>query len=151
MMLRDGRADDQLSGVARAVLLSGAVLITVVVFSVGSAVGTTATNAAVASCDADARAVVAAVEAYQGQNGSYPSVPSPWSAINYVTNLSPLTNRTNNGGPYLSVAPATTQYVIEYDSEGRVWVGPPGTYDRSYNFTEDYVGSNTNACNVAKT
>ena len=29
--------------------------------------------------------------------------------------------------------PATTQYVIEYDAAGHVWVAPPGAYEAGYN------------------
>ena len=33
----------------------------------------------------------------------------------------------------MRVAPATTHYVVEYDSAGDVWVEPPGQYDAGYN------------------
>jgi hypothetical protein len=90
-------------------------------------------SAAVAGCEADARTLEAALDAYMAQKGSYPSPTSPWSAATYVANFQPLTTASGGEGPYLSTPPATTRYVIEYDSSGHVWVAPPGAYGASYN------------------
>ena len=85
------------------------------------------TQAAVASCEADAKSLEVALEAYMAQSGSFPAPPSPWSAAAYSSNFAPLTG-SGHGGPYLHSPPATTHYVIEYDASGHVWVAPPGSY-----------------------
>ena len=71
------------------------------------------------SCTNDAHSVASALQAYDARNGAYPTPPEPWSAATYATNFSALTT-TANGGPFLAVVPSTTQYVIEYDSNGHV-------------------------------
>ena len=90
----------------------------------------------VASCEADAKSLEVAVETYMAQNGSFPSPPSPWSAATYSGNFAPLTGSAH-GGPYLHSPPATTNYVIEYDASGHVWIAPPGSYG-AYNPGQDF-------------
>jgi hypothetical protein len=85
-----------------------------------------ASSAEVASCEADARNVEVALQAYNAQTGAYPSPSAPWSATTYAQNYSPL-------GRYLNQPPSPRFYVIEYDSSGRVWVAPPGSYGDGFN------------------
>lgn len=108
----------------------------------GSAIPPAQTPAAalVAACQADAQAVVAAVTAYQARNGSAPTPASPWSAATYVADYGPLT-AASGGRPYLPRAPATSQYVIEYDGAGHVWVAPPGAYEPSFNIGQSFAGN----------
>jgi general secretion pathway protein G len=68
-----------------------AILAAIVVF----AVGTTTTNAKVSACNADAKSVETAVEAYKAQNGSYPA------------NMAALTTPGPNG-PWLRQVPSAT-------------------------------------------
>lgn len=99
-----------------------------VVFPQGSA-------AEIADCESDARALETALAAYQAETGAYPS-PSPWSAATYATNFLPLTSA-GHGGPFLPKPPATTFYVIEFDSAGHIYVAPPGAYG-TYNPGQDF-------------
>jgi hypothetical protein len=85
-----------------------------------------------AACEADAKTVAVAIEAYNAVNGTYPTPSSPWSAASYSANYAPLTSAAK-GGPFMHDALATTHYVVEYDSAGHVWVEPPGQYDATYN------------------
>jgi hypothetical protein len=94
--------------------------------------------AEVAACGADAKSLETALQAYMAEQGSYPSPPSEWSAASYVANFAPLTTTQGGVGPFLPRAPATTRYVIEYDSAGHVWVAPPGSYGSSYNPGQSY-------------
>jgi hypothetical protein len=89
-------------------------------------------EAVVAACQSDARSLEVALEAYMAQNGSFPTPPSPWNAATYAGNFAPLTS-SSHGGPYMHEPLAPTNYVIEYDSSGNVWVAPPGSYGASYN------------------
>jgi hypothetical protein len=84
-----------------------------------------------AACEADARSVAVAVQAYSTIRGSNPA-PGPWSAASYAANYAPLTTK-GQGGSLLPSAPATTHYVVEFDSAGNVWVEPPGQFDATYN------------------
>jgi hypothetical protein len=93
------------------------------------------TESAVAACEADAKNLEVALEAYMAQNGSFPTPPSLWSAATYSSNFAPLTGL-DHGGPWLHSAPATTNYVIEYDASGHVWIAPPGSYG-TYNPGQD--------------
>ena len=90
---------------------------TPVTFQQGSA-------AEVADCGADAKSLEVALQTYMATQGAYPSPPSAWSAATYVANFGPLTSPQGSIGPSLQHAPATTFYVIEYDSSGHVWVAP---------------------------
>lgn len=95
---------------------AGLVLTIVLAFAVTSAVVVTNQSAAVAACRADAMSVQTAVDAYQTQNGSYPPLLAPWGASTYVANYATLTSSNSDGGPWLKVAPATSSYVVEFDS-----------------------------------
>jgi general secretion pathway protein G len=92
------------------VIIILAILAAIVVF----AVGTTGKNAAAASCEADAKQVETAVEAYRaGPTGWYPpATPAGWASI--VPN-------------YLRAEPGTTHYEINFDGSGDVSADPPGT------------------------
>lgn len=102
--------------------------------------------AAVAACEADARVVDVALQAYMARKGSYPTPPSPWSASTYTANYEPLTSAAD-GGPYMSTPPRTVSYVIEYDSAGHIWVAPPGSYG-VYNRGQDF-DANPDICDAA--
>ncbi len=102
--------------------------------------------AAVASCEADAKVVDVALQAYMARKGSYPTPPSPWSAATYTANYEPLTSA-SDGGPYMSTPPRTISYVIEYDSAGHIWVAPPGSYG-VYNRGQDF-DANPDICDAA--
>ena len=80
--------------------------------------------------------------------GAYPSPPSAWSAATYVANFGPLTSPQGSIGPSLQHAPATTFYVIEYDSSGHVWVAPPGSFETSYNPAQSF-DANPDVCLAA--
>ena len=103
--------------------------------------------AQVAACQSDASDVETALQAYDALHGAYPSPPSPWSAATYVGNFGPLTASTG-GGPFLKIPPATTSYVIEYDSAGNVWVAPAGSYGAVYNPGQSFT-ANPDVCDVA--
>ena len=76
------------------------------------------------------------------QKGAFPSPPSPWGAAAYAANFAPLIPE------YLPSPPATTSYVIEYDSAGHVWVAPPGSYGATYNPGQSF-DANPDVCQVA--
>ena len=76
------------------------------------------------------------------QKGTFPTPPSPWSAVSYAANFSPLIPT------YLPSPPKTTSYVIEYDSAGHVWVAPPGSYGATYNPGQGF-DNNPNVCLAA--
>jgi type II secretion system protein G len=112
------------------VIIILAILAAIVVFAVGS----TNTNAIASSCNADAKSVETALEAYKAQIGSYPA------NLNVLT--SGPTNTTVNGvaesvGPWLKELPATNNYTISADASGNVSVAAPGaggvTYQNSPN------------------
>ena len=139
-------------GIALAGLLIGilGVLGIVLFFSLVFAVRSTVENAVntqVASCRADAQSVETALQAYRAENHVYPALLAPWSEANYRTNYSILTSA-GQGGPWLRSAPSTSNYVIEYDSSGRVWVEGIGTYDPVYNPLQDFA-LHPDACHVA--
>jgi type II secretory pathway pseudopilin PulG len=125
----------------------GLVLVVTLVVTVNSAVEN-ALHSQAASCRADATSVEIALRAYRAQNESYPTLLAPWSAATYTTNYAVLTTAGRNGGPWLKSAPPTSNYVIEYDSDGRVWVEGIGTYDAVYNPVQDF-DLQRNACNIA--
>ncbi len=104
--------------------------------------------AQVAACQTDAQSLETALSAYMAENGAYPSPPSPWSAATYVANFAPLTSAAAVGGPYMAKAPATTAYVIEYDSAGHLWVAPPGSYGATYNPGQSFE-ANADICLAA--
>ncbi len=98
---------------------------TSVTFQQGSA-------AEVANCEADAKSLEVALEAYMAQKGAFPAPPSPWSAPTYAANFTPLMSA------YLHSPPSTKFYVIEYDSSGHLWIAPPGSYGATYNPGQDF-------------
>jgi len=101
------------------VIIILAILAAIVVFAVGS----TNTNAIASACNADAKSVETALEAYKAQMTSYPAS---------LTALTQSTSTTVNGvsetvGPWLKDVPSTTNYTISFDStSGVVSVAPPG-------------------------
>jgi hypothetical protein len=103
--------------------------------------------AQVAQCEADAKALEVALEAYTAQNGAFPSPTSMWGPTTYAANFTPLTSAAE-AGPYLPKAPGTTFYVIEYDSSGHIWIAPPGSYGAVYNPGQDF-DLNPNICDAA--
>ena len=127
--------------------LLGLVLVVTLVFTVRSSVES-ALNTGVASCQSDAKSVQTALQAYRAQNGSYPPLLAPWSAASYTTNYATLTTTGIHGGPWLRSAPSTSNYVIEYDSSGHVWVEGIGTYDPVYDPLGDFA-LHPDACSVA--
>jgi len=98
-------------------------------------------------CESDVKSVETAVAAYQAEKGSFPDPPAPWSAGTYMINYAPLTSG-ENGGPYLHLTPGTTDYVVEYNSTGNVWVAPPNTFEASFDPNQG-LGANPNACEAA--
>jgi Domain of unknown function (DUF4190) len=110
----------------------------------------TGTQQAVTSCTSDAKIVEVALEAAKdapGGTGAYPAPPAPWSAGSYEGNYAVLTSPAG-GERFLVGAPATTDYVIEFDAQGNVWVAPPGTYETAYDPQQD-PAANPDACQVA--
>ena len=90
------------------VIIILAILAAIVVFAVGS----TNTNAIASSCNADAKSVETALEAYKAQIGSYPAA---------LANLTGSVTTTVNGvsqvvGPWLKEVPSTNNYTISFDS-----------------------------------
>ena len=90
------------------VIIILAILAAIVVF----AVGTTSKNSAVSSCNADAKSVETAVEAYHAQTGAF--APS----------LNALTGSTSTAGstvgPWLRSVPGTNHYTITLAASGEV-------------------------------
>jgi hypothetical protein len=119
----------------------------------GSAPSTTTTTAAsvsgtggaavVAACRSDVMDVQTALAAYQATNGRYPTPPADWTVASYATNFSPLTGAPPPG-PFLKMPPGDTHYVILWDSSGRIWVEPPGSFFPTYDATND--GTNPSVC-----
>jgi general secretion pathway protein G len=103
------------------VIIILAILAAIVVF----AVGTTTGNSKAAACNADAKSVETAVEAYKAQGGAYPSVGTAGQAQ--------LTATGGSNGPWLRqwpVATVTTNgYAITLDptTAGQVDVSTGGT------------------------
>ncbi|HEY5384520.1 MAG TPA: DUF4190 domain-containing protein, partial [Acidimicrobiales bacterium] len=120
--------------------------------TIHSAIDTAASSSASSSssvnqCQADTRSVEIAVDAYHAQKGSFPDPPTAWSAETYASNYSPLTSGVG-GGPYLHTPPVPTDYVIEYDSSGNVWVAPPNTFEPAMQPGQSLAG-NAAACELA--
>ncbi len=107
-----------------------------------SQAGTPAASA-VAACESDLRSVQTALAAYQASTGANAAPPAAWTAVSYPTNFSPLTNAPAPG-PYLKMPPGDTDYVIEFDAAGHVWVEPPGTFSLAYDAAND--GSSLTVC-----
>jgi len=101
------------------VIIILAILAAIVVFAVGN----TNSNAIASSCNADAKSVETALEAYKAQIGSYPTSP--------VAQLTSSTTVTVNGvsevvGPWLKAWPGSANYNISADSSGTVYVESTG-------------------------
>ncbi len=88
---------------------------------------------AVRACEADFKVLEVALEAYNATNGSFPAPPAPWSSSDYAANFGPLLSKNAKGGPYLTDPLVPADYVIEYDSQGHVWIEPAGKYDQTFN------------------
>jgi len=95
------------------------ILAAIVVFAVGS----TGKNSAAAACNADAKSVETALEAYKAQNNSaYPSTLGGQTAGDW----SDLTTTGAAGAPYLRSQPGTSHYTIWYTHAGAVLIGAAG-------------------------
>ena len=92
-------------------------------------------------CESDFKVLEVALEAYAAEHNANLVPPAAWSAATYTHNFAPL-DTSKNGGPFLNQPFETTHYVLEYDSSGKIWVEPPGTYDPSY----DAAHRSSNAC-----
>jgi hypothetical protein len=103
--------------------------------------------AEVDDCEADAKVLEVALEAYMAEHGSFPTPPAPWAATTYVGNFAPLTSAAA-GGPLMHSPPSTDHYVVEYDSAGRIWVAPPGAYGAAFNPAQDF-DTNPDSCLAA--
>jgi hypothetical protein len=95
----------------------------------------------VPQCQSDFKVLDVAVSAYDALNNADPVPPAPWSATTYIHNFTPLQS-SKKGGPFMHQVFDTTDFVLEYDSSGNVWVEPPGQYDESYNAAH----GSSNAC-----
>jgi hypothetical protein len=95
-----------------------------------------AQSGAVIACENDFKSLAVAVEAFSASpnnsTGAFPQPPAQWSAATYKSNFQPLLAN-ENGGPYMHAPLDPTNYVIEYDGKGNVWVEPAGQYDTTYN------------------
>jgi prepilin-type N-terminal cleavage/methylation domain-containing protein len=113
------------------VIIILAILAAIVVFAVGS----TNTNAIASSCNADAKSVETAMEAYRAQVGSYPAPASASSVLLTSQNVS--VNGVNETvGPWLKEWPSTNNYTISVDTAGNVLVN-----------NNTFTGAQTDPCN----
>jgi len=104
------------------VIIILAILAAIVVFAVGS----TNTNAIASSCNADAKSVETAVEAYKAQIGSYPA----GSDLLTTSTVTTVNGVSETVGPWLKEWPSTNNYTIAIDASGNVSVNTklyPGT------------------------
>jgi general secretion pathway protein G len=105
------------------VIIILAILAAIVVF----AVGTTGKNASAASCEADAKSVETAVEAYKaGPTAVYPAADAWTGATGLVPN-------------YLRQQPGTTHYVINFDNAGHISADKVGV--AAYTAADDIDGT----------
>jgi general secretion pathway protein G len=100
------------------VIIILAILAAIVVFAVGS----TNSNAIASSCNADAKSVETAMEAYKAQLGSYPGSIAALTSSTVAT----VNGVTQTDGPWLKEAPSTANYVITLDANNNVQVAGPG-------------------------
>ena len=117
------------------VIIILAILAAIVVFAVGS----TNTNAIASSCNADAKSVETALEAYKAQLTNYPAT------LDALTTSFPTTVNgvSETVGPWLKEVPSTTNYTISFDSStGVVSVAAPGGSPVAF------TGNTTNPCNA---
>jgi len=103
------------------VIIILAILAAIVVFAVGS----TNSNAIASSCNADAKSVETALEAYKAQIGTYPSAAAASSAL-VTSTVASVNGVTETVGPWLKEWPSTANYTISVDSSGGVQVAGPG-------------------------
>lgn len=101
------------------VIIILAILAAIVVFAVGS----TNQNAIASSCNADAKSVETAMEAYKAQTGGYPSAID----VLTTTQATSVNGVAETVGPWLKTAPGSSNYSISIDTSGDVWItGPKG-------------------------
>ena len=106
------------------------ILAAVVVFALGGVTGKSAT----AACNADAKSVEVAVEAYKAENGSTPAAQTD--------NTGPLT-QSANGGPFLRTWPSNaSHYAIATNAAGHVLVTPTGGTQGDYDTTNGAICNN---------
>jgi type II secretory pathway pseudopilin PulG len=104
---------------------------------IGPGPTTTAPGAVVASCQANAKSVETALEAYDTQMGAYP-LADDWDAL-----TTSQMGSHGSVGPWLKATPSTTHYVINFDGSGDVSVDKVGvtTYQAA-----DNIDSRPDAC-----
>src|ERR1700678_559076 len=107
-------------GVLLASLSLTAACTTNITETVPGATTSTAASAFVASCQADAKSVETALEAYKAQIGAYP-LADDWGAL---TTSRP--GASGTVGPWLRAVPSMTHYVINFDGNGDVSVDKEG-------------------------
>jgi len=117
------------------VIIILAILAAIVVFAVGS----TNTNAIASSCNADAKSVETAMEAYKAQIGSYPTAIATLTAGPTATTVDGVSE---NVGPWLKETPSSTNYIISISSGTVMVAGPGGTPAAA-----QYDGTGANPCN----
>jgi len=116
------------------VIIILAILAAIVVFAVGS----TNSNAIASSCNADAKSVETALEAYKAQIGSYPGATAASTLL--VTSTVTTVNGVNETvGPWLKEWPSQNNYTIAVDSVGNVLVDG-----------NTFTGASTNPCDNLK-
>ena len=119
------------------VIIILAILAAIVVFAVGS----TNSNAIASSCNADAKSVETAMEAYKAQIGSYPADTAA-STILVTSSVATVNGVSESVGPWLKEWPSTSNYVITVKS-GVVQVAGPNNTPAAAN----YVGGTGDPCN----
>jgi len=116
------------------VIIILAVLAAIVVFAVGS----TGQNAAAASCQADAKSVETALEAFKANAPyKYPGADAWTGTGGIIPN-------------YLKEEPGNSHYVINFDASGDISVNPvgyTGTYDSAHDIST-YTGGLTALCSA---
>ncbi len=138
------------------VIIILAILAAIVVF----AVGTTGTNSKVAACEADAKSLETAIEAYHAQVGTYPTpgtLGGTELASTYYQSVTSaqqaaLGTGSQTVGPWLRQAPGTAYYQILWQqSNGAIWVDATNTAaaPAAYSSTADFDLSQGNACVTA--
>jgi len=119
------------------VIIILAILAAIVVFAVGS----TNSNAIASSCNADAKSVETAMEAYKAQIGSYPADAAA-STILVTSTVASVNGTTENVGPWLKQWPSTANYEISISSGAVQVAGPGGTPPAApYDGTKDPCNS----------
>ena len=135
------------------VIIILAILAAIVVF----AVGTSGTNSKVAACQADAKSLETALEAYHAQVGSYPpnvANGAPATSAYYTgvtgTTTVPLGTGSETVGPWLRQAPGTAYYQILWNSTGQVYVvGSTAPSNSAESAGNDFDLTQGNVCSTA--